>query len=265
MTPTEQVLHELGLSSGETKVYLALLKLGPSNVHQIKRATTLHRTTIYDFLEKLGNKGLVSDIIEQGTHRYTAAHPDKLFELLENKKENLKTVFNELVTLQKQEKQESTVEIFRGLEGFRRMGNEIIKTSKELLIFGIDEKEFEKKMSIEMKQVFRRQQEAGIHERIITFEGAFVYNKPNMEYRSIPKKYFSPTPTFIFGNTVCIDIWEPLMIIFIKNKQLAKSYKKHFELLWKIAKPMKSKYLYISPHSPNTHDSRDSKNNQEST
>ena len=183
----------------------------------------------------------MSDIIEHGTHVYTAAHPDKLFELLESKKENLKTVFNKLINLQKHEKHEGTVEVFRGIEGFRRLSNEIVKTGKELLIFGVDEKEFEKKFSIEMKQVFRKEKEAGVNERIITWEGAFVYDEPHLEYRTIPKRYFSPTPTFIFGDTVCIEIWEPLMIIFIKNKQLAESYRKHFELLWKIAKPMTSK------------------------
>ena len=50
-TKIEQTLQELGLTPGETKVYLALLKLGKSNVHQLKRETNIHRTTIYDFLE----------------------------------------------------------------------------------------------------------------------------------------------------------------------------------------------------------------------
>lgn len=234
-------LQDIGLSSGEIQVYLALLKRGQSTVHEIKKETGLHRTTIYDFLEKLGNKGLVSDVIVHGAHQFTAGAPQRLFDYLESKKENLVTVFDALVGLQQREKQKISVEVLRGLEGFRRVTNEIIRAKKELLIFGVDEKEFERKLSIEMKQVFRREKEVGITERIITWDGAVIYDEPNLEYRSIPKKYFSPTPTFVFADFVCIHIWEPFTIILIKNKELSRSYRNYFELLWKMARPVKSK------------------------
>ena len=60
----KQVLSELGLSEGEIKVYMALLKLGSSPVSALKEETKLHRTTIYDFIEKLLNKGLVNHVIK---------------------------------------------------------------------------------------------------------------------------------------------------------------------------------------------------------
>lgn len=235
------VLEELGLSAGEVRVYLALLKHGPSKVNTITRETKLHRTTIYDFLEKLGNKGLVSDVVQQGTHIYRAAPPDQLFELLESRKQNLTSIYDDLAKLQKTKPQEIVVEVLRGIEGFRRLTAEIVKAKQELLILGADEKEFEQRMSIEMKQVFRREREAGIRERIITGEGTFVYNQPNTEYRFIPKKYFSPTPTFLFGEHTAILIWEPFTIILIKNKQLTKSYRNYFKLLWQMARTVKNK------------------------
>ena len=53
------VLKRIGLNEGEIKVYLALLKLGSVNVNKIKLETKLHRTSIYDFLDKLNKTGLI--------------------------------------------------------------------------------------------------------------------------------------------------------------------------------------------------------------
>lgn len=238
----KEALKEIGLTEGETAVYLALLKLGSSNVHQLKKETKIHRTTIYDFLEGLANKGLISDLIEKGMHYYTAAPPQKLFGILETKKDHLGLVMKTLEDLSKFEKQEIKVEVFRGKEGFRTVTNEISKRKSELLGFGIDEKKFEEVLGIEMLQIFRKEKEAGITERIITWEGAkFIYGEPHIQYRFIPRQYFSPTPITIFSDIVSIQIWEPFTIIMIKNKELAESYKKHFELLWSIATPAKNK------------------------
>ena len=54
------VLNELGLEERETKIYLLLLKEGDSSALQIARKVKIDRTTIYDVLERLISKGLVS-------------------------------------------------------------------------------------------------------------------------------------------------------------------------------------------------------------
>lgn len=235
----EKVLEEIGLTPGEIKVYLALLKLGQSNVHQLKRETGIHRTTIYDFLEGLGNKGLVSSLVEKGKHVYSAAHPRELFEVLENKKAFLTEVFDDLVKVTKHEKQDIKVEVYRGKEGLKKQLREALKSkSKEILIFGLDERKYQEHVPIEMKQYFRQEKERGIKERLITWEDApFVYDYSHITYRYIPKQFFNPTPTVIVDHTVFIQIWDPLTSIVIKSKELSASYRNHFELLWKLAKP----------------------------
>jgi len=64
----------------------------------------------------------------------------------------------------------------------------------------------------------------------------FIYKTKVITYRYIPKEYFNPTSTLVYGDRVALLIWEPLTVIMIKNKELADSYRKQFELLWKIAK-----------------------------
>src|SRR3989344_8253028 len=85
-------LAELGLSDGEIKVYLSLLKLGTVPVSRIKEDTGLHRTTIYDFVEKLLQKGLVSYVVRGNVKVYRAADPGKLKDFLGEKQSALEQV-----------------------------------------------------------------------------------------------------------------------------------------------------------------------------
>lgn len=230
---TESILTEIGLSDGETKVYLALLKLGSSPVSAIKEETRLHRTTIYDFIEKLLNKGLISYVIKNNTKYFDATHPDKLLDFLKKKQEDVKDILPDLINLTKFQKQDIKVEVYKGIEGYRTISNKMIKVGKEVISFGIDETKFEQMDPIFMKQFFRQEQEQGIKERALTVKDPeFVYNYPHIRYKFIPKEYFSPIPTFIFGDNVAVVIWEPLTTILIENKDLADAYRKHFELLW---------------------------------
>src|SRR3989338_1279088 len=104
------VLAELGLSEGEIKVYLALLKLSSVPVSKIKEETQMHRTTIYDFLEKLLNKGLINYVIRNNVKYYTAANPTKLFEFLKEKQDHLQTILPELQKLHQFQQEETKVE-----------------------------------------------------------------------------------------------------------------------------------------------------------
>ena len=57
-----QELKQAGLTDNESKVYLALIDLGPSLAGQIARKTGMHRRTVYDTIEMLIQKGLIGYI-----------------------------------------------------------------------------------------------------------------------------------------------------------------------------------------------------------
>ncbi len=232
----EDVLKELGLSEGEIKVYIALLILGESQVNKIKTKTKMHRTTIYDFLDKLIKKGLASYVVKNNVKFYRSAHPSKLEELIKEKKEHLEEVLPSLIKMSELEKKQLKVDVYEGVEGFKTLLNKTLNESKELLSFGIDETKFEEKFPHIIKNYIKKERKFGHRERLIAEKSTkFVYKYSHMHYRYIDKKFFSPTPTMIFGNNVGFLIWDPLTVIMINNNDLADAYRKHFELLWKIA------------------------------
>ena len=71
-------LLKIGLTEGETKVYLALSKLGSSTVGPIVKESKVAYSNIYDILNRLIEKGIVSFIIKQKTKYFQAASPSNL-------------------------------------------------------------------------------------------------------------------------------------------------------------------------------------------
>jgi len=230
------VLVELGLSEGESAVYLALLRLGESQVNKIKIHTKMHRTTIYDFLDSLAKKGLVSYVIRNNVKFFAAADPSHLDNLVKEKKEHLDEILPTLLRLSQLEKKSIRVDVCDGTEGMKTLLNRMLQRKGEFLAFGIDERQWENMFPHLIKSYFKKEESLSLKERLITQKGIeFVYEKKNLAYRYIDKRFFSPIPTAIFDRCVAFVIWEPLTIIIIDNKDLADAYKKHFELLWKIA------------------------------
>ena len=89
-------LVSLGLTAMEAQTYIALLELGNAKAGAISRKTGVNRTTTYDALERLVQKGLVA-YSSQGEHRvFSAVAPVRLVEWLDEKRELATSVVPEL-------------------------------------------------------------------------------------------------------------------------------------------------------------------------
>lgn len=88
-----QVLVDLGLTLKQSRVYLALAKVGPSRIMEISKNSKVARPDVYSALEKLNQIGLVENIIEK-PRRYKATPLKKglsvLFETKTRQYEKLK-------------------------------------------------------------------------------------------------------------------------------------------------------------------------------
>ncbi|MBI2631761.1 winged helix-turn-helix transcriptional regulator, partial [Candidatus Pacearchaeota archaeon] len=71
----EEQLKEVGLTDNEIKIYLALLRQSPLNPSQLAEKTGLHRSYIYDTLERLLEKGIINNVIFEGKKNYQAINP----------------------------------------------------------------------------------------------------------------------------------------------------------------------------------------------
>src|SRR3989344_2652015 len=118
------VLKDLGLTDGEIRVYLALLEIGNSTAGRIIEKSKISPSKIYDVLNRLIDKGLVSYIIEGKTKHFRAAPPKNILNYIERRENELmqrKNEFRKIIPLLEAKKKAETsafnAEIFEGVNG----------------------------------------------------------------------------------------------------------------------------------------------------
>ncbi len=239
-------LIQLGFTDYEISIYLTLLELGESSASKIAEKIRLNRTHTYDILESLISKGLVSYVIKNNRKYFRPTHPNRLLESIKEKEkylkqqgENIKQLIPQLLMLKQPTEEKTKVEIFHGKEGIKTVYNDILRKTRKYYVLGATgkiaeimqfyfphhEKERIKK-KIRLKLLFNE----SARKKDIATKREFA------EIRFLPSEYSSPIPITIYNNKIVTLIWtEPLGIV-VENNQVAETYKKYFELLWKISK-----------------------------
>ena len=128
----ESNLKLLGLSDKEAKVYLALLELGATTVIQIAQKAGVNRPTAYVQIETLTGLGLVSSYMKGKKRFFAAEPPERLGELIELKKSEIKDqqdrlqeILPELEMLFTTSGERPIVRFFEGREGIKAILNYI--------------------------------------------------------------------------------------------------------------------------------------------
>ncbi|MBS3140983.1 hypothetical protein J4405_02455 [Candidatus Woesearchaeota archaeon] len=232
-----ETLKELGLTNNESLIYGSLLKNGESAAGEISRLTGLHRRTVYDSIERLIEKGLVSFIVKNNKKIFRAASPNRFLEIVKEKEEKLNEILPLMLKHYDSVKNEEEIYFYKGKEGLKTVFEDQIETKKEILILGASPLAYEI-LQFYFKWFDKRRKENKIHVKIIFNENTEKINIPLSEIRFLPNKYSSPLAVNIYGEKVAIILWskENPFAIVIKNKEISLGYKKYFELLWKIAK-----------------------------
>ncbi len=238
----ERILKECGLSENETHVYLASLASGNSKVNEIAKKAGLQRTTTYEILKALVEKGIVSYAIKSGVKHFEAADPNKLVRTLEEKKERLNSILPELEAIRKSVVEKPSIQVYEGKEGLKTILDDIIKTRpKEMLQLG-SAKIFET-LNFYFPNWIKRRVKMAIYARILQEKTPKIVELKNndkselREIRFLPKKFKISTHSQIYGDKIAIITLNKnnLVGVVIKNKEIVETQKSLFEELWKSA------------------------------
>ena len=124
-----KILEDIGLTKGESKVYLALLLLGQTTTGPIVKKSGVTTSKSYKILDRLEEKGLVSHVYKNKVKHFKSAPPDKILALVnkqyldvEKRKKEVERIIPELIKYQKQIEGEQEAEIYYGIEGLEKIG-----------------------------------------------------------------------------------------------------------------------------------------------
>ena len=231
----EKLLH-IGLTKTEAKIYLMLIDLNKSQAGALSRKTGIHRRSIYDALERLIEKGLVSYIKENDKRYYMPTDPTHIKEIIEHQKEEIDNIIPSLLAKFNEQKDKQQTSFYRGVQGIKSIFEDQIQDGKDVYIIGA---------SHNTKQIIKFYLPHYTSKRTkkkIKLHAIYAGEKhaspiPLASVRYLPESFASPVSTNIWGNKVAIFIWSPDPIaIVIQQPDVAKAYRNYFDLLWKIAK-----------------------------
>lgn len=238
-------LEKIGLKEKEAKIYIALLKEGPHLANYIAKKTNILRSSIYDYLDVLLNKGFITYTIISGKKYFQAVDPQKILDSFEEKKkieeETLKQIIPELTSLKSMAEKKANVEVFEGKEGMKSVMSYILKEKpKEIRIYGSSGVSY-KLLPFFMEHWHKQRIKQKIPIRIIYNDvpesKERIKKGPSLglvKIRFFPVKDVSLTGTIIYNNKVLITIWNPEapLAVSIESKEISKNYRDNFEILW---------------------------------
>lgn len=241
----ETTLTKLGLTGNEAKIYTTLLKLGSALAGEITSYSGIHRRNVYDAIERLMEKGLVSFVIINNRKLFKAADPSRLLVVLDeqkNKIDNTRMAIEILVPQLRAltiTKEKHDVSYFRGKEGIKTVYEDILISGKNYIGYGSG-MHIETLLKNYFKHFIKRRIELGIRRKMIWDEssrGKYFTTVPLLESKYLPDEVCSYAALRVYGNKVAIILFaeeQPLAVV-IENKAIADGYRKYFEVMWKAA------------------------------
>ena len=233
-----KILEDTGLTPKEVDVYLALITSDQASIADIMNKAKVSRKSIYEILQKLLDKGLVSYTIKDNKKQYTAATPERFIDLLKEKEANLETILPELLRKHKESEEETSVKVYIGKEGMKTITNNLLKVGKPIyaqvgreLVLDL--------LKYYLPQFIKKRVEQKIPAKMIYSESVRKRKLkiPLTELRYVPNESASPISIIIYGENVNLLIFsENPIAIHMKSKEIAHSFMNYFNLMWSIAK-----------------------------
>ncbi len=124
-------LIKIGLDKKEAQLYLCLLELGETNIARISKKSNIKRTTCYDIIESLKEKGLISTIVKKARIYYFAEDPRKIDRQLDEKKHILSTILPQLLSVANLIDKKPTIRYFEGIEGIKDVFRDTLNYPKQ--------------------------------------------------------------------------------------------------------------------------------------
>ena len=241
-----EILRKIGLSDGEIKVYSALLEIGATSINNIHEKVGIDRRNIYDILNKLIERGLVSYFDEDKKRVFRISNPEKIISYIEEKKssleevkEKVREIIPEINEIFNSKKEELKAEIFRGAEGIKAVWDEMLNYNEiywlgsgmyiptKFPAFWNDWDQRRKKNKVASFHLFRHEKRGEVDKKIF----------PTSKF--LPQEFSgNPTVTVTYGDKVAqMMLGDNMNVFVITSKELAENYKKYHKYLWdKVAK-----------------------------
>ncbi len=257
------LLSSLHFDEDEIKTYLFLLTHGPHSVGSLSKKIGFVRSSLYGFLQRLQEQGLITQSQKQRVKIFSAEPPEKInllfdekIEELQQKQTEYKKLLPELRASQPALLLNPKFQIFEGVEGLKYV-------LKDMLLYKDMETQaywpIKKMVEILTSDFFRYHNKERIKNNLYTRaiwpqnEVLDLKKHPYLgvgkdfkrEIRIAPKDINFTMGYWIYGNKVAfLSSRQESFGYIIESSELVEMLLTQFEVIWKMSKPLKSQPKY---------------------
>jgi len=200
-----EMLESAGFTKGELKVYSALLDLGETTSGPIIAKSGISSSKVYEILEKLSKKGLVSHIVKNKTKYFQPADPQRILDYLDKEKTILEKTRNKAEKLvktlsakQKVFSEQQSSSLYEGFEGIKSVFISILNTLKkgeEYYVFTVKEEASSNELRLFFIQHHQKRVKKGIKVKLLSdirFKSKIQSMYPNYKLLLVSQRNLHP-------------------------------------------------------------------------
>jgi sugar-specific transcriptional regulator TrmB len=236
-------IQTLGFNEKETAVYLACLELGESNIQDIAKKSKVSRTTVYDIVESLKQKGLISITKRNKKIFYFAEDPRALKMQLEEKQGVLSRILPELLSVTNTLEKKPKIRYFEGEGGIKEVYKDTLRFHDQELLGWGSEKALENFDADFLNDYYVPARiKNKIFVRAIAPDNAVWQKYKVLDEKSLRKLKLIPKDKFPFEveinlygkKNIAIFSFQEKIALIIESEKIFITLKSIFELNWTI-------------------------------
>ncbi len=239
-------LKKVGLREGEINIFLVLLPLSKATVSDIGRKANIKRTSVYQYLDSLIQKGLVHKISNGKRIYYKADNPRKIITILEkekrkldDKKKSIVRVLPELEHLYKESFDKPHISFYEGRSGVLSAYKQMVETWQDVYQIFTPKSFFEvfsfsenHQLLMELKKrevkMFNLMEESDKAEERLAIK---KYDK-FVKTKILPKDLKFSSDLIVTVDKLALVSFDNLVAVVIEDKAIADMQRKLLKFIW---------------------------------
>lgn len=240
-------LKKFDLSQKDIEIYLCLLKNGPSSIQQVVDSSGFVRSSVYQYVENLIDRGFITESIINKKRIYIPINPEKIKDVYELEKMqfeqfgmSIPDIISDIKKMYPEPSKSSLpiLQYYEGEKGIMRVYEDTLKEGKNIFTFTA----WDEMLDIlpqYLPEYVRRRAAAGIHSSCIALKTKISKEiqlrdkEENRTTKFIESNEKVSVETIIYGNKFAMLYFSDQAAgVIIENEDFAKAQKMQFLALW---------------------------------
>lgn len=240
----EERLLKFGFNDNEATVFASLVNKGEAPASELIDTTGLHRNIVYNQLNRLSRRGLVTFHNRDGRRIYQVADPNQLVRSIEERREELaekkeaaKELAEDIRSTDADKTPQRTAEIYKGKQALRTYFEESLEADT-IHVLGVPSVSFDIMSNTFWENYTAKLDAHNVHVNLLINAGQShqrrrMKDHDHLEVREFDDHIQPLTEARIHDESVAMIVWSEDPTLFrIDNEDVAASYKQYFDELW---------------------------------